>query len=111
MTKKLAVTVAVDVDTPAVTLKPAGVLTDDNVKGLVAIAHRAERLMPDCDLHVETTRLLAVSPGALRVLSEAGIETTEAPPLGGRGVPQPEQRQDSGHRNRKAIQDMGLPTG
>jgi hypothetical protein len=91
MTKKLAVTVAVDVDAPAVTLKPAGVLTDENVKGLVAIARRAERLMPDCNLHLETVRLRAVSPGALQVLAEAGIETTEAPHLRGEvASPQPE---------------------
>ena len=99
MTKKLAVTVAVDVDAPAVTLKPAGVLTDENVKGLVAIARRAERLMPDCNLHLETVRLRDVSPGALRVLAEAGIETTDAPRPGGHvASPQPERRARRGTR-------------
>jgi hypothetical protein len=72
-------------------------LTDENVKGLVAIARRAERLMPDCNIHLETVRLRAVSPGALQVLTEAGIETTEAPHLRGQvALPQPETRTGRG---------------
>jgi hypothetical protein len=76
MTKKLAVTVAIDVDAPAVTLKPAGVLTDDNVKGLVAVVRRAERVMPDFRPRLDPDRLKAASPQALRILAEAGVEIT-----------------------------------
>jgi hypothetical protein len=82
MTKKLAVTVAIDVDAPAVTLKPAGVLTDDNVKGLVAVVRRAERVMPDFRLRLDPVRLKAASPQALGILAEAGVEITAAPCLG-----------------------------
>ena len=75
MTTKLAVTVAVDMDATAVTLKPAGTLTRDNVRGLIAVAHRARRVLADFTVHADLDRVHAVVPEALQDLADAGVET------------------------------------
>lgn len=88
MTTKLALTVAVDMDGAAVTLKPSGVLTRDNVRGLIAVARRAQRVLAGFTVHVDLDRLHAVAPGALRDLADAGMKT----------LPPPENlRHESGH--------------
>lgn len=79
MATKLAVTVAVDMDVTAVTLKPAGALTSDNVRGLIAVAHRAQRVLTDFTVRVDLGRLHAVTPGALRELADAGLESLLPP--------------------------------
>lgn len=75
MTAKLAVTVAVDMDATAVTLKPVGVLTRDNVRGLIAVAHRAQRVLADFTVQADLDRVQAVAPEALRGLADAGVKT------------------------------------
>lgn len=80
MTAKIAVTVAVDMDVRHVTLKPAGSLTDHNVRALVAVARRAERVLPGFTVCLDVGMLHGVSSGALRVLADAGIEALPAPP-------------------------------
>lgn len=75
MTTKLAVTVAVDMDATAVTLKPAGTLTRDNVRGLIAVAHRAQRVLADFTIHADLHRVHCVAPEALRDLADAGVKT------------------------------------
>lgn len=75
MTAKLAVTVAVDLDAAAVTLRPAGRLTSENVQGILAVVRRAGRVLPGCDVLVDLDQLHIGSPDALRVLSESGAET------------------------------------
>jgi hypothetical protein len=75
MTTKLTATVAVDIDATAVTLKSAATLTRDNVRGLIAVARRAQRVLADFTVHVDLDRLHAVAPGALGDLADAGVKT------------------------------------
>lgn len=75
MTTKLVVTVAVDMDATAVTLKPAGTLTRDNVRGLIAVAHRAQRVLADFTVHADLQRVHCIAPEALRDLADAGVKT------------------------------------
>ncbi|WP_458113518.1 hypothetical protein M1D88_05225 [Arthrobacter sp. R1-13] len=81
MATKLAVTVAVDLDVTAVTLKTAGTLTPENVRGLIAIARRARRMLPSLTVHVDLGRLRAVSPEALQALADAGLSTLRPGPV------------------------------
>ncbi|WP_461163549.1 hypothetical protein [Arthrobacter sp. R4-81] len=80
MATKLAVTVAVDLDVTAVTLNTAGTLTPENVRGLIAIAHRAQRMLPSLTVQVNLDRLRAVSPDALQALADAGLRTVRPDP-------------------------------
>jgi hypothetical protein len=75
MTTKLAVTVAVDMDARSVTVRPSGRLTSDNVRGLLAVVHRAERILPGFAVQLDLDQLRYGSPEALRALSDYGAET------------------------------------
>lgn len=79
MTAKLAVTIAVDLDAAAVTLRPAGRLTSENVHGILAAVRRAGRVLPGCDVRVDLDQLHISSREALHVLSESGVETRHLP--------------------------------
>ncbi|RKR29843.1 hypothetical protein [Arthrobacter oryzae] len=78
MTAKLAVTVAVDMDATTVTLSPAGRLTSDNVRALLALVGRAGRVLPGFDVHLDPGQLHPGSPDALKTLSGAGVKTLTA---------------------------------
>ena len=78
LTTKLAVAVAVDMDATIVTLKPAGRLTADNVRALVALVGRAGRVLPGFEVHLDLNHLHVSSPGALRTLSGAGAKALTA---------------------------------
>lgn len=84
MTTKLAVTVAVDMDATTVTLKPAGRLTPDNVRGLLAVVGRAGRVLPGFAVQLDLDLLHTNSPEALRTLTESGAKTLPAHPLDAR---------------------------
>lgn len=75
MTAKLAVTVAVDMDATTVTLRPAGRLTPDNVRALLAVVGRAGRVLPGFSVQLDLDLLIAISPEALRTLTESGATT------------------------------------
>ncbi|HSN38189.1 MAG TPA: hypothetical protein VLT34_17730 [Arthrobacter sp.] len=75
MTAKLAVTVAVDMDSAAVTLRPAGRLTSENVQGLLAVVRRARRVLPGFDVQLDLDQLHAGSSEALRTLLASGDRT------------------------------------
>jgi hypothetical protein len=85
MTTKLSVTVAVDMDFAAVTLRLAGKLTSENVQGLLAVVRRAERDLPGVDLQLDLAHLQTGSPEAFRTLSDSGVRT------------HPRHHQSSGH--------------
>jgi hypothetical protein len=68
MATKLAVTVAVDLDAAAVTIRPAGSLTSENVQCLLAVVHRAERTLPGFAIRLDGSDLHVGSPEALSVL-------------------------------------------
>lgn len=53
MTTRLAHTVAVDMDATSVTLKPAGILARDNVRGRIAVASRARRVPARFTVHAD----------------------------------------------------------
>lgn len=75
MTAKLAVTVAVDMDAAAVTLRPAGTLTPENTPYLLAVAQRAKHVLPGFDVLLDLDQLHIGSPAALRALSDSGALT------------------------------------
>lgn len=75
MTAKLSVTVAVDMDSAAVTLRPVGKLTSENVKGLLAVVRRARRVLPGYDVQLDLDHLQTGSLEAFRALSESGAKT------------------------------------
>lgn len=87
MTLKLAVTVAVDMDATAVTLKPAGILTNQNVRALIAVAQRARRMLPGFTVRLDPGLLKEVFPEALHSLTDAGVMTTPCPSR--RGIQRP----------------------
>lgn len=80
MTTKLAVTVAVDMDASSVTVRPFGRLTSDNVRGLLAVVRRAERILPGFAVQLDLNQLNCDSNEALRALSDSGAETLAAHP-------------------------------
>lgn len=71
-TARLTVTVAVDLDAACVTVRPAGTLTSENVRGLLAVVHRAERTLPGFSVHLELEHLLAQSRSAIDHLRDSG---------------------------------------
>lgn len=92
MTAKLAVTVAVDLDAAAVTLRPAGHLTTENFQGILAVIRRAGRVLPGCVVLVDLDQLHIGSPDALHVLSEAAAETRHSSVAHGRQCTGPAAR-------------------
>ncbi|MGO4435192.1 hypothetical protein AB4Y88_18450 [Paenarthrobacter sp. RAF9] len=72
MLAKLSVTVAVDMDAAAVTLRPTGRLTPKNVQGLLAVVRRATRVLPGFDVLLDLDQLLVDCPETLPALSQAG---------------------------------------
>lgn len=75
MTAKLSVTVAVDLDVTSVTVRAAGTLTCENVRGLIAVVRRAERTLPGFAIILDPGQLHAGPPEAFRVLRESGART------------------------------------
>lgn len=75
MPAKLSVTVAVDMDAAAVTLRPTGRLTPRNVQGLLAVVRRATRVLPGFDVLLDLDQLLVDCPETLPALSLAGART------------------------------------
>lgn len=75
MLAKLSVTVAVDMDAAAVTLRPTGRLTPKNVQGLLAVVRRATRVLPGFDVLLDLDQLLVDCPETLPALSQAGART------------------------------------
>lgn len=75
MTTKLAVTVSVDMDASSVIVRPSGRLTSDNVRGLLAVVRRAERILPGFAVQLDLNQLHCDSHEALRALSGSGAET------------------------------------
>ncbi|MET1154176.1 hypothetical protein [Arthrobacter sp.] len=84
MTTKLAVTVAVDMDATTVTLRPAGRLTPENVRGLLAVVGRAGRVLPGFAVQLDLDLLHTDSPEALRALTDSGARTLPPHPLDAR---------------------------
>lgn len=84
MTTKLAVTVAVDMDATTVTLRPAGRLTPENVRGLLAVVGRAGRVLPGFAVQLDLDLLHTDSPEALRTLADSGAKTLPPHPLDAR---------------------------
>jgi hypothetical protein len=68
MATKLAVTVAVDLDAAAVTIRFVGRLTSENVQGLLAVVHRAERTLPGFVIRLDASHLHVGSSEALSAL-------------------------------------------
>jgi hypothetical protein len=89
MTAKLAVTVAVDMDTTSVTLRPAGRLTPNNVRALLSVIDRAGRILPGFAVHLDLDLLHTESPEAFRTLTESGAQILLPHPL------------DAQHRDRR----------
>lgn len=79
MTAKLTVTVAVDLDGRSVTVRPSGTLTCENVRGLLAVVHRAERTLPGFAVHVDPGHVLAASGDAFGDLRDAGAVVLPLP--------------------------------
>jgi hypothetical protein len=75
MPAKLSVTVAVDMDSASVTLRPAGSLTPENVQGLLAVVRRAARVLPGFGVLLDLDQLHVGCPEAFRALSQAGART------------------------------------
>lgn len=75
MPAKLSVTVAVDMDAAAVTLRPAGSLTANNVQALLAVVRRAARVLPGFGVLLDLDQLHVACPEALLALSQAGAQT------------------------------------
>ena len=75
MTAKLNVTVAVDLDASFVTVRPAGTLTCENVRGLIAVVRRAERTLPGFEIILDLSQLRSGSPAAFRMLGESRTPT------------------------------------
>lgn len=84
MTAKLSVTVAVDMDFAAVTLRPVGKLTSENVQGLLALVRRAGSVLPGFDLQLDLDHLHTGSPEAFRALSDSGVRTRRTHQVTGR---------------------------
>lgn len=85
MTAKLGVTVAVDLDVASVTVRAAGALTRENVRGLIAVLSRAERTLSGFAVLLDLSQVLACSPEASRILRESGTQTVPPRPVHGRG--------------------------
>lgn len=80
MTAKLTVTVAVDLDTSCVTVRPSGTLTSDNVRGLLAVVHRAERTLPGLAVQLDLEHVVTRSPGAFGDLRDSGTTILHSRP-------------------------------
>ena len=72
MTRKLAVTVAMDMGSGTITITPTGQLTLGNVPGLLPVARRAASLAPDFSLIVDLRALSAADPQAVQLLMSDG---------------------------------------
>lgn len=81
MTTKLNVTVAVDLDVTAVTVRPAGRLTTDNVRGILAVVHRAERTLPGFSIQLDLNHARTNSSAALRALGQSGATIVRELPV------------------------------
>jgi hypothetical protein len=79
MATKLAVTVAVDLDAEAVTIRPVGSLTSDNVQGLLAVVHRAERTLPGFAIRLDGSHLRVGSSEALSALEGSRVVAIPQP--------------------------------
>jgi hypothetical protein len=73
MIAKLTVTVSVDLDATAVTVRPVGTLTSENVRGLLAVVHGAERTLPGFVVYLDVRHLHTGSQKALGALEESGV--------------------------------------
>lgn len=73
MTAKLAVTVAVDMDATTVTLRPAGSLTPNNVRALLALVGRAGRVLPGFAVQLDLDLMRTGHPEAVRTLADSGV--------------------------------------
>ncbi|MDQ0756399.1 hypothetical protein QFZ61_002386 [Arthrobacter sp. B3I4] len=91
MSAKLTVTVAVDLDSRSVAIRPAGTLTHENVRGLLAVVHRAERTLPGFAVHVDPGHVSAASGDAFEDLRVAGALI----------LPLPDRRRDSRRSERR----------
>lgn len=84
MTAKLAVTVAVDMDATIVTLRPAGRLTPNNVRALLALVGRAGRVLHGFAVHLDLDLLHTGHPEAVRTLTDSGVRILPTRPLDAR---------------------------
>lgn len=75
-TRKIGVTVSVDLDASSVTIRPVGVLTRHNVRALQAVCNRAQRALPQCDLFLDDSFLAYAWDEAPAVLKDIGIRTS-----------------------------------
>jgi hypothetical protein len=96
MTTKLAVTVAVDLDASSVRVRPSGRLTSDNVRGLLAVVRRAERILPGFAVQLDLDQLRCDSPEALRALTDSGVETLAPYPRGHPSLAPVRRRSEAG---------------
>jgi len=85
VTTKLSVTVAVDLDLTAVTIRVAGLIDTENVRGLLAVVNRAEHIFPDFVVRLDQERLHSASPETLDLLRRNTTLTT-ASSAGGHNV-------------------------
>lgn len=78
MITMLSVTVAVDPDLTSITIRAAGLLSADNVRGLLGGVDRAERTFPHFLVRVDPEHLRPRSPEALHFLQRsAAVQTAE----------------------------------
>ncbi|WP_445154033.1 hypothetical protein ACTWLI_11835 [Arthrobacter sp. Hor0625] len=75
MSTKPAGTVAVDLDLTTVTIRAAGLLDAENISGLLAVASRAQRTLPDFMVRLDLEHLRAACPDALHRLHQSTAVT------------------------------------
>lgn len=76
VTTKLSVTVAVNLDLTSVTISVAGLLSSQNVGGLLAVVKRAERILPDFTVRLDLEHLRSAAPEALHLLRQGATVLT-----------------------------------
>lgn len=84
MTAKLAVTVAVDMDATTATLRPAGRLTPNNFRAVLALVGRAGRVLPGFAVQLDLDLLHSGHPEAVRTLTDSAVRILSPHPLDAR---------------------------
>lgn len=72
-TGKLSVTISVDLDASTVTIRPVGTLTTRNIQVLLTLRHRAERVLPQCEVDLDSSQLRYDAAGTLDALASSGL--------------------------------------
>lgn len=72
----MKLSVSVDLDLTAITIRAAGVLSTANVSGLLAVINRAARTLPDLSVRRDLEHLHSTCDEALRFLHQSVAEVT-----------------------------------